>query len=186
MISGQIPVSQNGMSSWGTISPHTPAEEKTFQFINRKPPVGLMLITRFFFFSVFLFPSFSWITFHPDSLPWPVLTTCRLEESPCDRTGKISIPLHNAPSDLWVSKLGKKALDRVFRSNEKLLTSQTGTPQGDLVFKADAIISWKKTHWTGFLQYLFGLTKSLLIQNLSFISSLENKTKPTKPQNFFR
>lgn len=141
---------------------------------------------QIFFSSVFLFPFFSWITFHPDSLPWPVLTTCRLEESPCDRTGKISIPLHNAPSDLWVSKLGKKALDRVFRSNEKLLTSQTGTPQGDLVFKADAIISWKKPHWTGLLQYLFGLTKSLLIQNLSFISSLENKTKPTKSKNFFR
>lgn len=82
------------------------------------------------FFSVFLLLSFSWITFYPDSLPWPVLTTCSLEESPCDRTGKISIPLHNAPSDLWVSKLGKKALDTVFRSNQKLLTSQTGKSQG--------------------------------------------------------
>lgn len=81
------------------------------------------------FFSVFLLLSFSWITFYPDSLPWPVLTTCRLEDSPCDRTGKISIPLHNAPSDLWVSKLGKKALDTVFRGNLKLLTSQTGTSQ---------------------------------------------------------
>lgn len=47
MISGQIPVSQNGMSSWGTISPHTPAEEKTFQFTNSKPPAGLTPITRF-------------------------------------------------------------------------------------------------------------------------------------------
>lgn len=128
MISGQIPVSQNGMSSWGTISPHTPAEERTFQFTNSKPPAGLTLITRFFF-SVFLLLSFSWITFYPDSLPWPVLATCRLEESPCDRTGEISIPLHNAPSDLWASKLGKKALDTVFRGNQKLLTNQSGISQ---------------------------------------------------------
>lgn len=82
------------------------------------------------FFSVFLLLSFSWTTFYPDSLPWPVLTTCRLEESPCDRTGKISIALHNALSDLWVSKLWKKALDTAFRGNQKLLTSQTGTSQG--------------------------------------------------------
>lgn len=29
MMSGQIPESQKGMSSWGTISPHTPVTEKT-------------------------------------------------------------------------------------------------------------------------------------------------------------
>lgn len=116
MISGQIPVSQNGMSSWGTISPHTPAEEKTFQF-TKQQTTSRADAHHQIFFSVFLLLSFSWITFNPDSLPWPVLPTCRLEESPCDRTGKISIPLHNAPSDLWVSKLGKKALDPIFRSN---------------------------------------------------------------------
>lgn len=116
MISGQIPVSQNGMSSWGTISPHTPEEEKTFQF-TKQQTTSRADAHHQIFFSVFLLLSFSWITFNPDSLPWPVLPTCRLEESPCDRTGKISIPLHNAPSDLWVSKLGKKALDPIFRSN---------------------------------------------------------------------
>lgn len=116
MISGQIPVSQNGMSSWGTISPHTPAEEKTFKF-TKQQTTSRADAHHQIFFSVFLLLSFSWITSYPDSLPWPVLPTCRLEESPCDRTGKISIPLHNFSSNLWISKLGKKALDSIFRSN---------------------------------------------------------------------
>lgn len=114
MISGQIPVSQNGMSSWGTISPHTPAEEKTFQSTEQQTTSRADAHHQIFF-GVFLLLSFSWITFYPDSLPWPVLPTCRLEESPCDRTGKISIPLHNVPSDLWVSKSVKKGFGSYFQ-----------------------------------------------------------------------